>query len=118
MRSEGNAGPGPRGATGERFAGDLLLRLAREGWLVVSPEQARRVVAELERTLEVVRARVRRAELSRRLRDVADGDIEPAVDRLAVDAVFAGQIAFDTWERALVELPKYIEAFRIAAGRR
>ncbi|MBB5958281.1 hypothetical protein FHS29_004889 [Saccharothrix tamanrassetensis] len=118
MRSDGNAAHEPRGTTGEKFAGDLLLRLAREGWLVVSPEQADDVVAELEHTLDVVRSLVRRAQLSRRLLDVAGDDIEPDVDRVAVDAVFAGQIAADTWQRALVELPKYIEAFRIASGRR
>ncbi|CCH32479.1 hypothetical protein ABZ816_23925 [Actinosynnema sp. NPDC047251] len=110
MRSERNAHGAPEG-----FVGDLLLELAREGRLVLSPEQADRVVAELERTLEVIRVRVRRAELSRRLRQA--GGIGPEVDRLAVDAVFAGQIAADTWERALVELPKYVEAFRIASGR-
>ncbi len=118
MRSDGNAGHEPRGTTGEKFAGDLFLRLAREGWLVVAPEQAERVIAELERTLEVVRSRVRRAELARRLREVAADDVEPDVDRLVVDAAFAGQIASCTWEQALVELPKYIEAFRIAAGPR
>ncbi|GAA1343096.1 hypothetical protein [Saccharothrix algeriensis] len=118
MRSEGSGSRRRRGATGEGFAGDVLLRLAREGWLVVPRAEAERVIAELERTLKVVRARLRRAELSRRLRDVADRDVDPAVERLAVDAAFAGQIAADTWERALVELPKYIEAFRIAAGGR
>jgi hypothetical protein len=110
MRSDDGVAP-PDGA--EPFAGDLFLRLAARGWLVVSPEQAERAVAELERTLAEVRALLRRAELARRLLDTEDPDL----DRLVVDCAFAGQLGADRWERALVELPKYIEAFRIAAAR-
>ncbi|ATE54397.1 hypothetical protein [Actinosynnema pretiosum] len=113
MRPEGETG-----ASGERFAGDLFLHLATKGWLVVPPEQAERVIAELEQTLEVVRAKLRRAEVSRKLHAAPGRDVAPEVERLVVDSVFAGQIAADTWERALVELPKYIRAFRIAAGAR
>ena len=100
----------------EPFAGDLVLRLADEGWLVLPPEQAERLIAEIERTLADVRSCLRRAELSRKLLDVAD--IAADVDRLVVDSAFMGQIAADRWEQALVELPKYIQAFRIAAGLR
>jgi hypothetical protein len=103
------------GSGRERFAGDLFLDLAAKGWLVVEPAEAARVIAGLERTLEAVRSRAHRIEVSRRLRDTAGDDIDPAVDRLVVDAVFAEQITAGSWERALVELPKYIEAFRIAA---
>lgn len=112
MRSDGGAGREP-------FAGDLVLRLAAEGWLVLSPEQADRIIADLERTLADVRSCLRRAELSRKLRDMTDSvtDLAADVDRLVVDSAFAGQIAADRWEQALVELPKYIQAFRIAAGR-
>ncbi|GGP76442.1 hypothetical protein [Saccharothrix coeruleofusca] len=117
MRSDGDASREPRGVTGERFAGDLFLRLANEGWLVVGSEQADHVIAELERTLDAVRAYLRRVELSRKLRDAADG-ITPDVDRLVVQAAFEGQVAAGTWEQALVELPKYIQAFRIAAAQR
>jgi hypothetical protein len=99
----------------EPFAGDLFLRLAECGWLVVSPEQAERAIAELEETLAEVRALLRRTELSRRLRGA---DVGPEIDRLVVECAFAGQIAADRWEQALVELPKYVQAFRIAAGRR
>ena len=99
----------------EPFAGDLFLRLAERGWLVVSPEQAERVIAELAETLAEVRALLRRTELSRQLRG---SDVDPEIDRLVVECAFAGQIAADRWEEALVELPKYIEAFRIAAGSR
>ena len=118
MRSDDGAGLEPHGST-ENFAGDLFLRLANEGWLVLPAVEAERVIAELEHTLAEVRARLRRAELSRELRDSsARVDASPEVDQLIVDSVFAGQIAADRWEQALVELPKYIQAFRIAAGPR
>jgi hypothetical protein len=103
------------GSTRERFAGDLFLDLAAKGWLVVRPEEAERVICELQRTLEVIRSRTHRIEVSRRLRDAAGDDMDPGVDRLVVDAVFAEQITSGSWERALIELPKYIEAFRMAA---
>ncbi|GAA2997594.1 hypothetical protein [Actinokineospora diospyrosa] len=106
------SGPGD----GDGFAGELFLQLAERGWLVVEPEVGLRVIAQLRQTLEVVRDRVRLAELSRRLRDTAGGDLEPEVDQAAVDSVFAEQITAGRWEQALVELPKYIEAFRRAAG--
>lgn len=115
MWSQEDGGRVAEGSTPERFAGDLFLHLAAKGWLVVEPEEAARVVAELERTLEVVRSRAHRIEVSRRLRDAAGDDIRPDVDRLVVDAVFAEQVMPGSWERALVELPKYVEAFRLAA---
>lgn len=100
------------------FAGDLFVRLAHEGWLVISPEQAGPVIADLERTLAEVRMRLRQAELSATLLGNVGADVPPDVDRLIVDCAFAGQISADRWEQALVELPKYIEALRIAAGLR
>ena len=115
MWSHQDGGRVAEGSTPERFAGDLFLDLAARGWLVVRPEEAARVIAELERTLEAIRARAHRMEVSRRLRNAAGDDIDPDVDRLVVDAVFAEQIRSVSWERALVELPKYIEAFRLAA---
>ncbi|QFZ24638.1 hypothetical protein EKG83_32010 [Saccharothrix syringae] len=115
MRSDGETGGPDRVSPPERFAGDLFLQLARRGWLVLEPAQARRVIIELEHTLDEVRSRLRRLELSRRLRDASGDDVAPDVDRLVVDAVFAGQLNSDSWERALVELPKYIEAMRIAS---
>ncbi|WP_367129472.1 hypothetical protein [Saccharothrix sp. HUAS TT1] len=120
VRSDGEMGGPGRAAPPERFAGDLFLQLARRGWLVLEPAQAQGVIGELERTLDEVRSRLRKLELSRRLRDASGGHVAPDVDRLVVDAVFAGQLNSDNWEQALVELPKYIEALRIAgrnAGR-
>jgi len=112
--SDGEAGDPGRASSPERFAGDLFLQLARRGWLVLDPDQARGVIGELERTLDEVRSRLRRLELSRKLRDASGDQVAPDVDRLVVDSVFAGQLNAESWERALVELPKYIEALRIA----
>ncbi|SES29674.1 hypothetical protein SAMN05216188_1312 [Lentzea xinjiangensis] len=114
VRSDGETGGPGRGSPPEQFAGDLFLQLARRGWLVLEPAQAEGVIGELERTLDEVRSRLRKLELSRKLRDASGGHVAPDVDQLVVDAVFAGQINSDSWERALVELPKYIEALRIA----
>lgn len=102
MRSDDGGAAGP-----EPFAGDLLLRLAVEGWLVISREEAERVVAELESTLAQVRARLRPSARPA-------GHLPSDVDTPSVDSAFAGQIAADRWEQALVELPKYIQALRIA----
>ncbi|GAA3031564.1 hypothetical protein [Actinokineospora globicatena] len=105
------------GDTGaEGFAGELFLKLADAGWLVVEPEVGLRVITQLQQTLDAVRDRVRLAEVSRRLRDTAGDDLAPEVDQAVVDSVFAEQITAGRWEQALVELPKYIEAFRRAAG--
>ncbi|WP_051386382.1 hypothetical protein [Actinokineospora inagensis] len=112
----GSAWAGDDGPAAEGFAGELFLQLADRGWLVVEPEVGRRVIAELRGTLEAVRDRVRLAELSRRLRETAGVELSPEEDQVAVDSVFAEQIAAGRWEQALVELPKYIEAFRRAAG--
>jgi hypothetical protein len=117
MRSDDDAELDPRRPV-EGFAGDLFLRLAGEGWLVVTPEQAAPVIADLERTLAEVRTRLRKAELSMTLLEAAGTNADPDVDRLIVECAFAGQIAADRWEQAIVELPKYIEAFRLAAGLR
>ncbi|NUT54290.1 MAG: hypothetical protein HOV94_44420 [Saccharothrix sp.] len=115
MWSHEDGGRVAEGARPERFAGDLFLDLAVRGWLVVEPAEAARVIAGLEQTLEVLRSRARRMEVSRRLRDAAGDDLAPDVDRLVVDSVFVEQVMSGSWERALVELPKYIEAFRMAA---
>lgn len=117
MRSDDDAGLRSHSPV-DGFAGDLFLRLATEGWLVVAPEQAEPIIADLERTLAEVRARLRKADLSTTLWEAAGNDVDPDVDRLIVECAFAGQIAAERWEQALVELPKYIQAFRIAAGLR
>lgn len=97
----------------ESFAGDLFLALAVDGRLVLEKEQADHLIAGLERTLELVKARVRVLELWRGLSTAGSKTSCPA-ERHVVDAVFADQIAPGRMEDALRELPKYIQAFRAA----
>jgi hypothetical protein len=96
------------------FAGELFLTLAAEGRLVVDGETADGVIAELQRTLALIRGRLR---VLRIWRHQPAGRLEELPDDIArdvVDAVFADQIAPGQLERAAMELPKYIEAFRRA----
>jgi hypothetical protein len=97
----------PDAPTDPPFAGDLLLALARQGRLVLDAARADATIAELERTLSVVHARLRTVERHRR-------PPAPALDGAAVDALFAELLAPGRLERAAVELPKYIEALRSA----
>ncbi|MFE0590085.1 hypothetical protein [Micromonospora echinospora] len=96
------------------FAGELLLTLAREGRFVLDAAQADQAIAELERTLSAVRARLR---ILRIWRHVPTQRVDEIPDDLAldvVDAIFADQLAPGRLELAATELPKYIEALRRA----
>lgn len=96
------------------FAGELFLALAADGRLVVDGETADGVIAELQRTLALIRGRLR---VLRIWQDQPGGRLQELPDELArdvVDAVFADQMLPGQLERAVVELPKYIEAFRRA----
>jgi hypothetical protein len=90
------------------YAGDLFLRLAVDGRLRMDPDQAGRVIADLERTLSVVRARLRLIEAWR----LAPVDAECAGGTM--DAVFQEQMCPGQLEEAAIELPKYVEALRRA----
>jgi hypothetical protein len=96
------------------FAGELFLTLANEGRLVVDSERADELIAELERTLDILQARLR-------VLEVWHQHPSPAVERLpaelaetAVDAVFADQLAPGRLAEAAVELPKYLAALKVA----
>jgi hypothetical protein len=102
--------------TAVRFAGDLFLALATDGRLTVDAEQADRLIACLEQTIELVSAQLCRAELARRLPLAAVGELLPATELLIIDAAFADQVSPGRFERALDELPKYVEALRIAGA--
>jgi hypothetical protein len=107
--------PSPAGAVAdEAFAGDLFLALASQGRLVLDPDQADRVIAELEETLSLVIARTRLLELWRRLSGPVIDDLAPDVEQTVIDAVFADQLAPGRLESAMRELPKYVEAFKVA----
>lgn len=93
-------------AVSEPFAGDLFLRLAAEGRLVIDAVRADQLIAGLEGTLELVVERLRLLGAWRRV----PGELSQPV----VDALFVDQLAPGRLEEALLELPKYIEALRTA----
>ena len=70
---------------------------------MVEPDQAEQIIADLQQTLEVVQVRMHR------LHKTAECEVSLGT---AGQSVSSSQL-----ETALVELPKYIEAFRIAACR-
>ncbi len=96
------------------FAGELFLRLATEGSLVLAADRADEVIAGLENTLSIVRARLRVIRLWQEGPTQRVGDLPEAVARDVVDAVFADQLAPGRLEQAAEELPRYIEALRQA----
>ena len=96
------------------FAGELFLHLAAEGRLVVEAGQADRMIADLEATLAVLRARLRVLELWRADPRPRIECLPPELADSVVDAVFADQLAPGRIEQAARELPKYVEALRAA----
>ena len=96
------------------FAGELFLALATEGRLTVDGPSADEIIAGLERTLAMIRARQR---VMRIWQQHPVGRVEELPDEVArdvVDAVFADLMAPGRLEQAAEELPKYIEALRRA----
>jgi hypothetical protein len=95
-------------------AGELFLLLATEGRLVLDEASADEVIAGLERTLALIRARLR---VMRIWHQQPAGRVEELPDEVArdvVDAVFTDLMAPGQLEQAATELPKYIEAIRRA----
>src|SRR4051794_15646027 len=92
------------------YAGDLFVRLADQGRLVLDADEAEEVIARLERTLDALARRVGLVQAWRG--GVADGR---ALPQPVADAVFAEQVAPGGVAEALRELPKYVEALRRAA---
>lgn len=96
------------------FAGELFRTLAEEGRLVLDAGRADEAIADLERVLTEVRARLRVIQRWRQAPTPRIGQLpaEPAAE--LVDAVFADQLAPGWWETVAEEIPKYIEALRRA----
>jgi hypothetical protein len=95
------------------FAGELFLRLADQGRLVVDAERADRLIADLEGTMVLLAARLHVLRSWQRSPSSLD-DVDPALADTVVDALFADQLAPGRLERAVRELPKYLAALRIA----
>ena len=93
-----------------RFAGEVILGLAADGRLRVDRERADRLIAELETTLTGVRNRLNLVAEWRRVSQPRTGELSSEL----VDAAFLDQLSPGKLERALEELPKYIQALQLA----
>ena len=100
------------------FAGELFLTLAAEGRLVMDPARADQAIAGLERTLSLIRARLRIIRIWQHSPTQRVDELPEELAEDVIDAVFADQLAPGRLEQAVTELPKYIEALRRARGRR
>jgi hypothetical protein len=98
----------------EPFAGDLFLTLAAAGRLVVDPVRADALIADLQRTLDLIITRLRLVRIWQRLPEPAVDNLPAEFSQYVVDAVFVDQLAPGQLERAVRELPKYIEALQVA----
>jgi hypothetical protein len=98
----------------EPFAGDLFLNLAAEGRLVVDAVRADELIADLERTLDMITTRLRLVQIWQRLPEPAVDELPEALSQSVVDAVFVDQLAPGQLEHAVDELPKYIQALQVA----
>lgn len=96
------------------FAGELFLALAAEGRLVLAADTADQMIADLERTLATVCARLQVLRLWRESPGLAVHDMPPEIAVRVTDAAFLDQLTPGRLERAAQELPRYIEALRTA----
>jgi hypothetical protein len=101
----------------EPYAGDLFMSLAADGRLVVEAARADELIADLERTLDLITTRLRLVRLWQRLPEPAVDRLPPELSQSVVDAVFVAQLAPGQLEQAVHELPKYIQALQLARRR-
>ena len=100
------------------FAGELFLSLAADGRLVVDAVRADEIIASLESTLARVRSRLRVIRIWQELPGRRVDELPGELVQDVVDAVFVDQLAPGQLEQAATELPKYIEALRLASTTR
>jgi hypothetical protein len=98
----------------EPFAGDLFMSLASQGRLVIDAVRADEMIADLDRTLDMINTRLRLVQIWRQLPEVAVDQLPEELSQSVVDAVFVDQLAPGQLERAAHELPKYIQALQVA----
>jgi hypothetical protein len=97
------------------FAGELFLTLAAEGRLVLDATAADPVIADLEQTLEAVTRRLELLTIWRQNPGLAMDCLPPDIAASLTDTAFLDQLTPGRLERAVVELPKYIAALRMAS---
>ena len=97
-----------------RLAGDLFRTLAEQGRLVVEADRADTLIRGLQQTLDVLTARLRLVRRWQAGPTPRLDDLPPRLAPAVVDAVFADQLAPGRLEHAVAELPKYIDALRLA----
>lgn len=96
------------------FAGDLFLSLASRGMFVLEPRSADRFIAQMSAALDQVRVR---CGLIKLLGGNPVGSLaaeDEVAEQALFDIAFAEQVAPGRLDQAMVELPKYIQAFEIA----
>ncbi len=96
------------------FAGELFLTLAAEGRLVLDAAAADPVIAGLEETLAAVTRRLELLTVWRQHPGIPIDGLPPELAASVTDTVFLDQLTPGRLERAVEELPKYIEALRLA----
>lgn len=98
----------------QSFAGDLFLMLAAEGRLVLDAEAADPVIAGLEATLLAMTRRLELLTVWRQNPGVPIDRLPAETAAALTDTAFADQFTPGRLEQAIEELPKYIEALRLA----
>jgi hypothetical protein len=101
----------------EPYAGDLFMSLAADGRLVVDAVRADELIADLERTLDLITTRLRLVRIWHQLPEPAVDQLPDELSQSVVDAVFVDQLAPGQLEQAVHELPKYIQALHVARRR-
>jgi hypothetical protein len=96
------------------FAGDLFLRLASEKRLKIDAALADTTIAELARTLAVVHSRLRLLRIWQTPHGCTLNDVPDNLARDIVHVGFLDQVLPGQLERAATEIPKYIDALRLA----
>ncbi|MET8759970.1 hypothetical protein [Lentzea sp. NPDC004782] len=96
------------------YRGDLMLSLAEDGKLTIEVAEADELIAGIERTLSLLRLREWGLQAWRHPSWRECGGHDPSIEQFVVDAAFFEQVTPGGLEAALRELPKYLNAFRIA----
>lgn len=104
----------PEDAAPLRLAGDLFRTLAVQGRLVVEAERADTLIRGLQQTLDVLTARLRLVHRWQAGATPRLDDLPPRLAPAVVDTLFADQLAPGRLEHVVAELPKYIDALRLA----